>query len=62
MPRAARAAAALKRELGLEADLRQGPSGVFEVSVDGSVVARRKFLGLPSEEEIVEAVSSALGR
>jgi hypothetical protein len=32
------------------------------VSVGGSVVAKRRFFGFPSEEEIVKAVSTALGR
>jgi hypothetical protein len=37
-----------------------GPSGSFEVSVDGNVVSRRTFFGFPSEKEIVSAVSKAL--
>lgn len=36
-----------------------GSGGVFEVTVDGAVVARRGFLGFPSEQEIVDAVAQA---
>ena len=52
----------LKEELGLDAELKIGSSGIFEVSVDGAVVAKRGFTGFPSEEEIVQAVSKAQGK
>ena len=46
----------------MQAELQVGPSGSFVVSVDGKVVAEKRMLGFPSEEEIVEAVGKALGR
>jgi selenoprotein W-related protein len=49
----------LKEELGLDAELKVGSSGVFIVEVDGKVVAKRGFLGFPSESEIVSAVAEA---
>ena len=39
-----------------------GSGGIFEVSVDGKVVARRGFMGFPSEQEIVSAVAEATGK
>jgi hypothetical protein len=42
--------------------LSKGSPGTFEVQVDGDVVAARKFWGFPSEQEIVAAVSEAIGR
>lgn len=49
----------MKEQLGLDAELKVGPSGSFEVSVDGKVVAKRGFMGFPSEQEIVDAVAQA---
>jgi selenoprotein W-related protein len=47
--------------LGLEAELVVGSSGIFEVAVDGRVVAKRGLIGFPSEQEIVKAVAAATG-
>ena len=33
-----------------------GPSGSFQVVVDGAVVAEKRMVGFPSESEIVAAV------
>ena len=41
MPRAARAAAALKDELELDAELIKGSGGIFELAVDGTIVAAK---------------------
>jgi len=60
-PRAVRAAAALKDELELDSELKPGPSGSFEVSVNGKTVVRKQTLAFPTEKEIVDAVSQALG-
>ena len=38
-----------------------GGSGIFEVLVDGQVVAKRHWLVFPSEDEIIEAVAKAIG-
>ncbi len=62
MPRAVRAAAAIKEKLQIEPTLTKGSSGTFEVTVDGKVVAARKFWGFPSEQEIVAAVANAIGQ
>jgi predicted Rdx family selenoprotein len=44
----------------LDASLVKGSGGIFEVSVNGRVVASRKLFMFPSEEEIVLAVKGAL--
>jgi len=49
----------LKEELGIDAELKVGSGGIFEVAVDGNVVAKRGFLGFPSEQDIVSAVAQA---
>ncbi len=52
----------LKEELELDAELKPGSGGIFEVAVDGRVVAKKGMVGFPSEQEIVDAVARALGR
>lgn len=49
----------LEKELGIRAELKVGPSGAFTVAVDGKVVAEKKTLAFPSEDEIVQAVRAA---
>ena len=49
----------MKEELGIDAELKLGSGGIFEVAVDGRVVAKRGFTGFPSEQEIVDAVAQA---
>ncbi|TNE91113.1 MAG: selenocysteine-containing [Deltaproteobacteria bacterium] len=61
MPRAAGAAAALQEELGIDATLIKGRGGIFEVKVDGRLVAKKTYEGFPTEDEVVEAVRAALG-
>jgi selenoprotein W-related protein len=39
-----------------------GPTGSFIVDVDGKVVAEKRMLGFPDEDEIVAAVGKALNR
>ena len=50
----------MKKALGIDAELEVGPSGSFEVAVDGEVVARKRLWRFPTESEIVEAVANAL--
>jgi selenoprotein W-related protein len=45
----------------VDAELRHGPSGSFEVSVNGKVVSQRGRIGFPSETEIVGAVRQEMG-
>ncbi len=52
----------LKEEFGLDALLQPGPSGSFEVAVDGRTVVRKDGLAFPTEQEVVDAVARALGR
>ena len=52
----------LKDELGLDSELKVGSNGIFQVAVDGKVVAERGFMGFPSEEQIVSAVAQVTGR
>ena len=42
--------------------MTKGPAGSFSVAVEGVPVAERRFFGFPSEDEIVDAVASKLGR
>ena len=50
----------MKEELEIDPALKVGSGGIFEVSVNGRVVAKKSLLGFPSEGEIVEAVGKAL--
>lgn len=52
----------MKEELGVEATLIKGHSGIFEVAVDGRVVASKGRDGFPSDEAVVDAVAKAQGR
>ena len=58
--RATDAAEALKKQLKLTAGLSPGKGGIFEVLVDGKVVAKRSKGHSPGTAEIVAAVSAAL--
>lgn len=40
----------------------KGSGGIFEVSVDGKVVAAKGLMGFPTEQEIVDAVARVLPR
>lgn len=51
----------MKDALGVDAELKVGPSGSFEISVDGKVVSSKGRFGFPSESDIVKAVGQALG-
>ena len=50
----------MKEELGLDAVLVKGHSGIFQVAVAGKVVAAKGRDGFPSQQEILEGVSQAL--
>ncbi len=51
----------LRSELGVECELARGQIGIFEVSVDGVVVAKKTLKdGFPSPERCVEVVRAAL--
>ena len=54
-------AAELKRDLGLDAELRVGGSGEFTVWIDDKLVAEKKLGRFPSPEECVAAVRAMLG-
>jgi selenoprotein W-related protein len=51
----------LKEDLELDSELKPGPSGSFEVAVNGKTVVKKQTLMFPTEKEIVDAVSRALG-
>jgi len=53
-------AATLKDKLGVEATLVPGSGGIFEVAVDGTVVAAKTRAGFPEDAQCVEAVKAAL--
>lgn len=50
----------LRQELGIEAELVRGGGGIFKVSVDGTLVARKTLDGFPTPEACLEAVRVAL--
>ena len=39
----------------------KGSGGIFEVAVDGRVVSKKELGHFPTEQDVVEAVSKALG-
>ena len=46
----------------MDAKLVAGSGGIFEVAVDGKVVAKKGMGGFPTEQEVVKAVGAALKR
>lgn len=50
----------LKQQLGVETQLIPGGRGVFIVSVEGRVVARKTLDGFPTPEECEAAVRAAM--
>ena len=58
--RAEDAAAELKKELGVDATLIPGTGGIFQVQVDGKVVAKKRLFHFPDAKEIVTAVAGAV--
>lgn len=58
--RAADVAAELQKQLGIGATLVPGKGGIFEVQVDGKVVAKKRLWHFPDAKEIVAAVASAV--
>ncbi|WP_375785513.1 SelT/SelW/SelH family protein [Bradyrhizobium sp. Pha-3] len=57
--RAREAAALLRERLGLDPELVPGKGGVFEIKLDGKVIARRAKRHFPDAAEIVTAVAAA---
>ena len=55
-------AALLQEQLDVIATLTVGTAGIFQVSVDDVVVARKTYSGFPEPQETVDAVARALGR
>ena len=49
----------LEEELEVQAELIVGSNGIFEVAVDGKVVAAKPRSGFPEEKDLVDAVSRA---
>jgi selenoprotein W-related protein len=60
--RAREAAALLRERLGLDAELVPGKGGIFEVKLDGKVIASRVKGHFPDAAEIVAAVAAAQPR
>ncbi|RCW22668.1 selT/selW/selH-like putative selenoprotein [Ciceribacter lividus] len=58
--RAAQAADALQRELSVTTNLVAGKGGIFEVRVDGEIVAKRIKGHFPDAAEIIASVSAVL--
>ena len=49
----------LKEQLGIDAKLVRGSNGIYEVAVDGRVVASKQAAGFPTEEQVLAAVKAA---
>ena len=58
--RAEDAAAELQKQLGIDATLVPGKGGIFQVQVDGKIVARKRLWHFPDTKEIVAAVADAV--
>ena len=56
--RAKEVAAALRRQLALEADLVAGKGGIFQVKLGDKIVASRSKGHFPGAEEIVAAITA----
>jgi selenoprotein W-related protein len=54
------AAAAINEKLGVDAQLVPGKGGIFQIAVDGQVVAKRTSAGFPKEDDVVAALQEAL--
>ncbi len=51
---------AIKKKYGLAATLREGAGGIFEVSIDDSVVySNQTTYRFPTDEEIFEKIEAA---
>lgn len=48
--------------LDVDCELVKGSGGIFEVAVNGTVVASKTAVGFPAEAEILAGVGKALGR
>jgi hypothetical protein len=46
--------------LNVEAELIRGSNGIYEVAVDGRVIASKSFSGFPTEAQVTAAVKEAL--
>jgi hypothetical protein len=60
LPRAARVAELLRKELEVETRLVEGDRGEFTVWVDGQVVIKKGWRGFPADEKVLAAVREAL--
>jgi len=59
--RATEAATAVRNQCKLDVDLVPGIGGIFEVKVGDRTVAKREKGRFPTSEEIVAAVTAAIG-
>ena len=60
LPRAARVAELIKKELGINAELKEGDRGEFSVLVNDKVVAKKGMLFFPKDRKVLTAVRQAL--
>ena len=57
---AARVAALIKLETGVETRLVQGRMGEFSVWMDDKLVLKKGWIKLPSDEQVLAAIKSVL--
>jgi hypothetical protein len=59
---AARVAKRLRRELGIDVEMKDGPFGRASVMVNGKTIARTGITGLPRASVIVQRAKTQLSR
>jgi hypothetical protein len=59
-PRAARVAALIKQELGIQPELVEGDRGEFTVWVGDRMVAQKGWVRFPQDKNVLSAVQQAL--
>ncbi|HXU89208.1 MAG TPA: Rdx family protein [Methylomirabilota bacterium] len=60
MPQASSLQAAIKEKYGINAELREGAGGIFEVSIDGrTVYSNQETYRFPENEEIFSKIDAA---
>lgn len=57
---ATKAAELIKKELGVDAQLIPGKGGIFNIAVNGKIVAKKTRAGFPEDDEIIQTVSASM--
>jgi selenoprotein W-related protein len=60
LKQATKAAELIKKEFGMDSTLTPGKGGIFNITVNGEIVAKRTRFGFPQDEEIIQAVTGKM--